>query len=34
MFYWIHDLPTWTMVFMVCASFVGVTLGRADDETH
>lgn len=25
MFYWIYDLPTWTMVFMVCALFVGVT---------
>jgi hypothetical protein len=25
MFYWIYDLQTWTLVFMVCASFVGVT---------
>lgn len=25
MFYWIYDMPTWTMVFMVCGFFVGVT---------
>ncbi len=25
MFYWIYDMPTWTMVFMVCAFFVGIT---------
>ena len=25
MFYWIYDLQTWTMVFLVCAFFVGVT---------
>jgi hypothetical protein len=25
MFYWIYDLQTWTLVFMICASFVGVT---------
>ncbi len=25
MFYWIYDMPTWTMVFMVCAIFVAVT---------
>ena len=25
MFYWIYDMQTWTMVFMVCAFFVGVT---------
>src|SRR5271166_6304590 len=25
MFYWIYDLQTWTLVFLVCISFVGVT---------
>jgi Protein of unknown function (DUF4239) len=25
MFYWIYDMQTWTMVIMVCASFLGVT---------
>jgi hypothetical protein len=25
MFYWVYDMPTWTMVLMVCALFLGVT---------
>jgi hypothetical protein len=25
MFYWIYDLPTWTLVFMFCSFFVGIT---------
>ena len=25
MFYWIYDMPTWTMVLMVCVIFVGAT---------
>jgi hypothetical protein len=25
MFYWIYDMPTWTLVFMFCAVFVAVT---------